>query len=124
VRQYGTWFVGSYLDTGEDARQVLRSGLDGSVLFDTLLFVAQLHLNDWGPYDYHRVFNLTYPVQLGGDVSYGLKRPVLGSVSTRFGLRGLVRMLDEHSEGLSTTALSEGLKGREYEVGAYAILSL
>ncbi|TQF13872.1 hypothetical protein FJV41_21645 [Myxococcus llanfairpwllgwyngyllgogerychwyrndrobwllllantysiliogogogochensis] len=124
LKLYGTAFVGSVQSGGEDARQVRRFGLDANVLYDTLLLSTQLRFNDWGPYDYHRVFNLTYPVQLGGDVSYGLKRPVLGAVSTRFGLRGLVRMLDEYSEGMSTTAITEGLKGREYEVGAYAILSL
>jgi beta-galactosidase len=124
LKLYGTAFVGSNQSPGEDARQVHRFGLDGSVLLDTLLFTAQAHVNDWGPYDYHRVFNLTYPLQLGGDVSYGLKRPVLGAVTTRFGLRGLVRYLNEYSEGLSAAALEEGLKGREYEVGAYAILSL
>jgi hypothetical protein len=124
LKLYGTALVGSLQSPGEDARQVRRFGLDGSALYDTLLFTAQFRLDDWGPYDYHRVFNLTYPLQLGGDVSYGLKRPVLGSVTTRFGLRGLVRYLDEYSEGLDAAALAEGLKGREYEVGAYAILSL
>jgi hypothetical protein len=124
LKLYGTAFVGNSQSGGEDARKVLRYGVDGSVLLDTLLLTAQLRLNDWGPYDYHRVFNLTYPLQLGGDLSYGLKRPVLGTVTTRFGLRGLVRMLDQYSEGLSAAALEEGLKGREYEVGAYAILSL
>jgi hypothetical protein len=124
LKLYGTAFVGNNQSSGEDTRKVLRYGADGSVLLDTLMLTAQLRLNDWGPYDYHRVFNLTYPLQLGGDLSYGLKRPVLGTVTTRFGLRGLVRMLDQYSEGLSATALEEGLKGREYEVGAYAILSL
>ena len=124
LKLYGTAFVGNVQSPGEDPRKILRYGLDGSVLLDTLQLTASLHLNDWGPYDYHRVFNLTYPIQLGGDLSYGLKRPVLGAVTTRFGLRGLVRYLNEYSEGLSATALAEGLKGREYEVGAYAILSL
>ncbi|WP_375771284.1 hypothetical protein NR798_10410 [Archangium gephyra] len=124
LKLYGTAMVGSNQSSGEDARQVLRYGVDGTVLLDTLMLTAQLRLNDWGPYDYHRVFNLTYPLQAGGDLSYGLKRPVLGAVTTRFGLRGMVRMLDQYSEGLSTAALAEGLKGREYEVGAYAILSL
>ncbi|MCY1032393.1 hypothetical protein OV207_13055 [Corallococcus sp. BB11-1] len=124
LRLFGTAFVGSNQSSGEDDRQIHRFGLDGSVLYDTLLLAAQMRFNDWGPYDYHRVFNLTYPVQLGGDLSYGLKKPVLGAVSTRFGLRGLVRMLDEFSEGLNDRGITEGLKGREYEVGAYAILSL
>ncbi|MCY1000748.1 hypothetical protein OWM54_26725 [Myxococcus sp. MISCRS1] len=124
LKLYGTAFVGSNQSGGEDARQVRRFGLDANALYDTLLLAAQVRFNDWGPYDYHRIFNLTYPLQVGGDLSYGLKRPVLGAVSTRFGLRGLVRMLNEYSEGLSTTAIAEGLEGREYEVGAYAILSL
>ncbi|QAT85382.1 hypothetical protein EJ065_3821 [Corallococcus coralloides] len=124
LRLYGTAYVGSQQSSGEDSRQIHRFGLDGSALYDTLLLAAQLRFNDWGPYDYHRVFNLTYPVQLGGDLSYGLKKPVLGAVTTRFGLRGLVRMLNEYSEGLNEQGITEGLKGREYEVGAYAILSL
>lgn len=124
LRLFGTAFVGSNQSSGEDNRQIHRFGLDGSVLLDTLLLAAQLRFNDWGPYDYHRVFNLTYPVQVGGDLSYGLKKPVLGAVSTRFGLRGLARMLNEYSEGLNDRGITEGLKGREYEVGAYAILSL
>jgi hypothetical protein len=116
--------VGSLQSPGEDARQIFRYGVDGTVLLDTLALSAQLRLNDWGPYDYHRVFNLTYPLQATGDLSYGLKRPVLGAVTTRFGVRGIVRMLDQYSEGMSAAALAEGLMGREYEVGAYAILSL
>ena len=32
-------------------------------------------INDWGPYDYHRDFNLTYPVQLMGDMSFNLEMP-------------------------------------------------
>ncbi|MCY1083318.1 glycoside hydrolase family 2 TIM barrel-domain containing protein [Archangium lansingense] len=124
LKLYGTAMVGNNQSSGEDARQILRYGVDGSVLLDTLLLTAQLRMNDWGPYDYHRVFNLTYPLQAGGDLSYGLKKPVLGAVTTRFGVRGMVRMLDQYSEGLSAAALAEGLKGREYEVGAYAILSL
>ncbi|HYO71702.1 MAG TPA: glycoside hydrolase family 2 TIM barrel-domain containing protein [Archangium sp.] len=124
LKLYGTAMVGNNQSSGEDARQILRYGVDGSVLLDTLMLSAQLRLNDWGPYDYHRVFNLTFPLQATGDLSYGLKRPVLGAVTTRFGVRGIVRMLDQYSEGLSAAALSQGLMGREYEVGAYAILSL
>ncbi|OJT23861.1 hypothetical protein BO221_18020 [Archangium sp. Cb G35] len=124
LKLFGTAMVGSLQSPGEDARQIFRYGVDGTVLLDTLALSAQLRLNDWGPYDYHRVFNLTYPLQATGDLSYGLKRPVLGAVTTRFGVRGIVRMLDQYSEGMSAAALSEGLMGREYEVGAYAILSL
>ncbi|NVI99494.1 hypothetical protein HV824_15385 [Myxococcus sp. AM009] len=124
LKIFGAAFAGSNQSSGEDDRQVRRFGVDASVLWDTLMLTTQLHFNNWGPYDYHRVFNLTYPIQLGGDLSYGLKRPVMGTVTTRFGLRGLVRMLDQYSEGLSATALDQGLEGREFEVGAYAILSL
>ncbi|ATB50598.1 glycoside hydrolase family 2 TIM barrel-domain containing protein [Corallococcus macrosporus] len=124
LKLFGAAFAGSNQSSGEDNRQVRRFGVDASALWDTVMLTAQLHFNNWGPYDYHRVFNLTYPIQLGGDLSYGLKRPVLGTVTTRFGVRGLVRMLDQYSEGLSTMAIEEGLEGREYELGAYAILSL
>ena len=28
--------------------------------------LLDVRFNDWGPYDYHRDFNLTYPFQLRG----------------------------------------------------------
>ncbi len=44
--------------------------------------------NDCGPYDYHRDFNLTFPVQLMGDLSYTLGKPRwFGLPQTRFGVR-------------------------------------
>ncbi len=56
---------GSSIDYGGDAR--LATG--------PLAFAAAAKFNDWGPYDYHRDFNLTYPVQLMGDLSHSLGMP-------------------------------------------------
>ena len=57
-----------------------------------------MKVNDWGPFDYHRDFNLTYPLQLMADISTTLEKPgwfVLPS--TKIGLRGIWRSLDENS---------------------------
>lgn len=124
VRLFGNAYVASNQAGGEDARQVLRKGANLSLAWATVLLTSRLQLDDWGPYDYHRVFNLTYPLQAAGELSYGLTRPVFGTIDTRFGVRGLVRNLDQYSEGIRPEAIAERRGGQELEVGAFAVLSL
>jgi hypothetical protein len=55
-------------------------------------------LNDWGPFDYHRDFNLTFPVQLMLDLSTSVGKPDWFILpDTRIGLRGTWRSLDQYS---------------------------
>jgi hypothetical protein len=55
-------------------------------------------INDWGPYDYHRDFNLTFPLQLMADLSTTLGKPDwLDLPETRIGIRGTYRTLDRFS---------------------------
>jgi hypothetical protein len=57
-----------------------------------------VRFNDWGPFDYHRDFNLTFPLQLMADVSTSLSKPDwFGLPSTRFGIRATWRSLNEFS---------------------------
>ena len=60
-----------------------------------------------GPFDYHRDFNLTYPVQLMLDVSTTLGKPNWFILpNTKIGIRGTWRSLDEFSPRyLPNTAL-------------------
>ena len=74
------------------------------------------------------VVNL-YPMQLMGDVSYVLGKPqwIFGEQSTRVGVRGTWRSLDEHSPRFDTTAgdAEPGQdKGNEGEIRTYVHASL
>ena len=88
--------------------------------------------NDWGPYDYHRDFNLTFPVQLMGDVSWSLGLPEWFDLpQTRFGVRGTWRSLDQYSPRYCPTQVPNaqgslecdptglGPNGREWEIRTY-----
>ena len=83
-----------------------------------------LKANDWGPYDYHRDFNLTYPLQLMGDVSYSLGSPRwFGYAQSRLGMRVTWRSLDEHSPRYGGNPL-EDPDGCEWEIRTYLHLTL
>ncbi len=58
--------------------------------------------NDWGPFDYHRDFNLTYPLQLIADISTEIGKPDWFMLpSTKIGIRGTYRTLDKYSNRYS-----------------------
>ena len=52
-----------------------RFGGDVRVIYKKWKLEHAFKVNDWGPYDYHRDFNLTYPVQLMLDISTSLGKP-------------------------------------------------
>ncbi len=83
---------------GSDARVVNRAGGELRVIYNNLKLNSFVRVNDWGPYDYHRDFNLTFPLQLMGDLSMTLGMPDwLGDPQTTLGVRGTYRTLDEFS---------------------------
>jgi hypothetical protein len=83
---------------GDSPRLLKRVGGDARIISGQFKFQAGAKFNDWGPYDYHRDFNLTFPMQLLGDVSYVLGLPEwLDVPMTRFGVRAVYRTLDEFS---------------------------
>ncbi len=53
----------------------------------------------WGPYDFHRQFNVTFPEQFMLDYSVLLDQRRDPLRSTQIGIRGLYRSLDENSPG-------------------------
>ena len=98
----GNFFYGNGQANGDNARLVKRFGGDVRMIINNLKVTAQAKFNDWGPFDYHRDFNLTYPAQLMLDVSTTLGKPgwfVLPS--TKVGIRGTWRSLDENSPRFS-----------------------
>jgi len=55
--------------------------------------------DSWGPYDFHRQFNVTFPEQIMLDYSYLLDNRNDELRSSKVGIRSLYRSLDENSPG-------------------------
>jgi hypothetical protein len=138
VRAAATIFAGTGEPNGDDTRLIHRYGIDGRITWSRVAFAMFAKFGDWGPYDYHRDFNLTFPVHLMGDVSYTLGAPRwFGWPQTRIGLRATWRSLDEFSnrycpvgvpdargiEVCDSTAVGFG-DGSEWEIRTYLHVSL
>lgn len=94
----GNFYYGNGQANGSDDRLIKRFGGDIRVLYKKMKVTSQVKINDWGPFDYHRDFNLTFPVQLMLDVSTTLGKPDWFILpSTRVGIRGTWRSLDQYS---------------------------
>ena len=130
-------FVGTGEPNGDDDRLIQRYGGDVRLARGPGKLAAFARFNDWGPYDYHRDFNLTYPVQLMSDLSYVLGLPEWFDVpQSRIGIRATWRTLDEHSPrycprevpnasgSLVCDPTSPGEEGREWEIRTYLHVAL
>lgn len=91
-------FAGKAEAKGSDDRVIYRYGGHVRAAWGSMKLSSALRFNDWGPYDYHRDFNQTYPVQAIADVSTVLGTPQWFDVpQTRFGVRLSWRSLNEFS---------------------------
>jgi hypothetical protein len=124
LRLVGRLYAGQVQSTGMDPRLVTRGGGEIKLIWRTWLLSTILRFHDWGPYDYQRDFNLTFPVQYYGDLSYALSSVMPRWLGTRIGIRAQVRTLDGYSEGYLYNPSNPGADGLEYEVGTYVNLSL
>lgn len=91
-------YLGNGQANGDSERTINRMGGDFRVIYKKVKFVHSVKFNDWGPYDYHRDFNLTYPLQSSLDISTSVGKPnwfVLPD--TRIGIMGIWRSLDQYS---------------------------
>ncbi len=134
-RLVGTLYVGTVEGNGYDPtgvnrtlnRKLLHRGADARLSWGAMSYSAAARFNDWGPYDYHHDFNLTYPVQLSADVSRSLGTPRwFSQPQTRIGVRGTWRSLDANSPrydpGTGATATTD--QGSEWEFRTYLDFSL
>jgi hypothetical protein len=132
LRLIANLYGGTAQPNGDSDRLIKRYGVDVRAVQGQIKVAAMAKFNDWGPFDYHRDFNLTYPQQFVGDVSYILGLPNWAEVpSTRFGVRGTWRSLDENSPrycpGTTQDALgaitcdptAPGPRGSEWEIRTY-----
>jgi hypothetical protein len=73
-------------------------GADIRVIYKKIKLTHSVKVNDWGPYDYHRDFNLTYPLQIMLDLSTSVGKPDWFILpNTKIGIMGTWRSLDQYS---------------------------
>ena len=131
-------YVGSGQANGSDARLIQRAGVDVRMIYKNFKLQTKAQFNDWGPYDYHRDFNLTYPQQYTVDVSTILGKPSwLELPQTKLGVQGILRTLDQYSPRYcptytvdaagnfvcDPTAPGYGL-GREWQIKTYLHINI
>ncbi len=83
---------------GSNKRLIHRYGGDVRLIMQSVKMILGVKVNDWGPYDYHRDFNLTFPLQLMADLSVRFGLPEWFDLAqTSVGVRGTWRSLDQYS---------------------------
>ena len=93
---------------GPDTRTIERFGGDVRMIYKTVKLSSHLKFNDWGPFDYHRDFNLTFPVQFMIDLSTTVgKQDWFILPSTSIGAQFIWRSLDQYSPRYSPNAAEE-----------------
>ena len=97
-------YFGNGQANGDSERTINRMGGDIRLIYKNVKLVSSTKLNDWGPFDYHRDFNLTYPLQSQVDISTSLGKPSWNILpDTRIGLMGIWRTLNQYSPRYSPT---------------------
>ena len=91
-------YAGNGQANGNDKRTINRYGFDIRTIYKKTKLIAIGKFNDWGPFDYHRDFNLTFPLQLIADLSTEIGKPDWFIMpSTKIGIRGTYRTLNKYS---------------------------
>lgn len=102
------FYFGNAQANGSDARLVERFGGDLRAVHKKMKLVNSVKINDWGPFDYHRDFNLTYPLQLMMDLSTSVGKPNWFILpDTKIGIRGTWRTLNQYSPRYSPNETAE-----------------
>ena len=134
----GNFYYGNGQGNGDSDRTITRFGADVRAIYKKNMLQAHVKVNDWGPFDYHRDFNLTFPLQLMFDLSTSLGKPDWFILpSTRVGIRGTWRSLDEFSPRFAPTAAPAGTfnvppvlspagfpNGSEWEIRTYVHINI
>ncbi len=132
------WYTGKDQARGSDDRLIQRFGTDLRLIYKKVKFVSQVKVDDWGPYDYHRDFNLTFPLQLMADLSTTVGKPDWFILpNTRLGIRYTWRSLDQFSPryaptfipgpdgGLVPDPTAPGFpQGKEWEIRTYVHINI
>jgi hypothetical protein len=98
LRLIANVYTGTAEPNGNDERLLHRTGVDLRAVMQHVKLSAVAKFNDWGPFDYHRDFNLTFPKQYTTDLSYAFGTPQWWDVpETKVGIRGTWRALNKYS---------------------------
>jgi hypothetical protein len=131
-------YAGEAQANGSDARTISRYGMDLRVIYNKVKLNSFVKVNDWGPYDYHRDYNLTFPLQLMADISTEVGKPDWFILpSTKIGIRGTWRSLDKYSPRYNPTQMLDATgnvvpnpnaigfpNGQEWEIRTYIQFNL
>jgi hypothetical protein len=126
-------YIGDAEPNGSDKRVIRRWGGDIRMVVKRVKLITALKVNDWGPYDYHRDYNLTYPLQIIADLSTTLGKPDWFNLpGTQIGVmctwRSLnqysprycpVKSFDESGEYVCDPTAPEYPNGNEWEIRTY-----
>jgi hypothetical protein len=105
----GNFYYGNGQANGDSDRTITRFGGDIRAIYKKMKLETHVKVNDWGPFDYHRDFNLTFPLQLMLDISTSFGKPDWFILpNTTIGLRGTWRSLNEFSNRYSPLAVRPG----------------
>lgn len=129
-------YGGNAQANGDSDRTIYRYGADVRAIYKKLKLVYAMKFDDWGPYDYHRDYNLTYPLQVSLDISTTFGKPDWFILpNTVIGIRGTWRTLDQYSpryspmeaEEYSTTPIISPVgfeDGTEWEIRTYIHINI
>ena len=123
---WGAWktlsnlYVGENQTTGSDGRLVFRYGADVEVSYHKFRAQFCAKVNDWGPFDYYRDYNLTFPLQGFLSDSYELPVAEFGDSTSRIGISAYGRKFDAYSPKFNALRPSN----EEYEIQTFWELSL
>jgi hypothetical protein len=108
------------------------------MIYRKVKVTSSVKFNDWGPYDYHKDFNLTFPFQGSLDISTSVGKPSWFILpDTRIGIMGIWRSLDQYSPRYSPTFVPENTyppvpalspvgfpNGSEWEIRTYVHINI
>ena len=131
-------FAGDAQANGSDPRLITRYGGDLRMIYKKVKLSSHVKIDDWGPFDYHRDFNLTYPLQIMADFSTSIGTQKWFSLpNTQLGIRYTWRSLDQYSPRYCPTELLDNNgnymcdptavgfdNGREWEIRTYLHLNI
>jgi hypothetical protein len=131
------FYYGNGQANGDSERLIKRFGADLRMIYNQIKVTGMVKVNDWGPFDYHRDFNLTFPLQLMLDFSTTLGQPDWFILpDTKLGIRGTWRSLNEFSPRYSPNETADAFatdtrlsptgfpNGSEWEIRTYIHINI
>jgi hypothetical protein len=122
VHLTGAVWGGTAQANGNNPRLVTRAGVEARLDWHRLVVTGHFKLNDFGPFDYHRDFGLTFRTQSMLDIAWTAQAPRwFAPLQTKVGIAGKHRVLDVNSPRFDLMQL---VVGNEWEVKTYVRFSL